>query len=175
VETFVWLGLQGRINSTVGHVATWAYLLVAFVVLPIYVPAAVLALEPRGRRRATMTAFVTLGVGVAGVLLAAMLRGPVSAQLAVSHLSYGTDLRADGLVVTAYVVATCGSLLFSTRRHVALYGVGNLIAVAVLAKLAIDGFASLWCMWATITAGAIAAYLRFTAGTSGLRPTALRP
>ena len=50
-EAFVWWGLQGHVSAGVGRVATWLYLLFAFVVLPVYIPAAVLALEPPGRRR----------------------------------------------------------------------------------------------------------------------------
>jgi len=160
-EAFVWWGLQGHVGSEVGRIATWVYLLFAFVVLPIYVPMAVLALEPPGRRRVTIIPFVGLGVVVSGVLLAAMVRGPVTAELAHYHLSYGTGLDSGTLIVAAYVVATCGSLLFSGYRQVAIFGVVNLIAVAVLARLTIDGFASLWCAWAAITSGAIAAHLRF--------------
>ena len=160
-EAFVWWGLQGHVSPGAGRVATWIYLLFAFVVLPIYVPVAVMALEPPGRRRLAMAAFAALGAVVSGVLLAAMLHGPVTARLASYHLSYGTGLHAAPLIVGAYVVAVCGSLIFSGYRHVAIYGIVNLVVVAILAGFAIDGLASLWCAWAAISAGAIAAHLRF--------------
>ena len=38
VEAFVWWGLQGHVSEGVGRVATWIYLLIAFVVLPVLVP-----------------------------------------------------------------------------------------------------------------------------------------
>ena len=43
------------------------------------------------------------------------------------------------------------------------FGVGfaNLVAVAFLAWLTIDGFASLWCGYAAITSGAIAFHMRY--------------
>lgn len=159
-EAFVWWGLQGHVSATVGRIATWVYLLVAFVVLPVYVPMAVLALEPLGRRRTAMLPFLALGSVVSVVLLAALLHGPVTAELRPYHLSYGTGLPAGGLVVSAYVVATCGALLFSGYRRLALFGLVNLVAVAVLARLTIGGFASLWCAWAAVTAGFIAVQLR---------------
>ena len=56
-EAFVWWGLQGQVAPAVGRAATWIYLAFAFVVLPVYLPASVLALEPPGRRRALMTGF----------------------------------------------------------------------------------------------------------------------
>jgi hypothetical protein len=160
-EAFVWWGLQGHVASAAGHFATWVYLLFAFVVLPVYVPMAVWSLEPQGRRRRIIAPFIGLGVLVSATLLAAMVRGPVTARLGHYHVSYSTGLHSDLLVVTAYVVATCGSLVFSGYRHIAIFGVVNLIAVAVLARLTIDGFASLWCGWAAITSGAIALHIRF--------------
>ena len=52
IEALVWLWLQGHVPRGIGHVALWAYLLIAFVVLPIFVPLAVIAVEPtRGRSR----------------------------------------------------------------------------------------------------------------------------
>jgi hypothetical protein len=160
-EAFVWWGLQGHVSAGVGRVATWLYLLFAFVVLPVYIPAAVLALEPPGRRRTWIAVCVALGAVVSIALLAAMVRGPVTAELGDRHLVYSTGLESGALIVAAYVVATCGALVFSGYRDVAVFGVGNLIAVAVLARVTLDGFASLWCAWAAVTSGAFALHLRF--------------
>jgi hypothetical protein len=160
-EAFVWWGLQGHVAESVGQVATWIYLLIAFVLLPVYVPVAVLWLEPPGRRRQAMLVLTALGVVVSGLLLAAMIAGPVTASLGDYHVNYDTGLRSGGLVVFLYVVATCGALVLSGFRDVALFGVVNLVAVAVLARLTIDGFASLWCAWAAVTSAAFALWLRF--------------
>jgi hypothetical protein len=163
-EAFVWWGLQGHVSTRVGTIATWIYLLFAFVVLPVFIPIAVMVLEPDRRRRLLMSCFAVLGAVVAGVLFAAMLRGPVTASLGTRHIAYTTDLRAGGLVVAMYVLATCGSLILSSYRDVAVFGVVNLIAVAVFAKLAIDGFASLWCAWAAVASCAFAVHLRYARG-----------
>jgi hypothetical protein len=160
-ETFVWWGLQGHVPSKVGVVATWLYLLFAFVLLPTYVPLAIRALEPPGRRRTTMTAFVALGSVVSLLLLAAMIRGPVAAGLRHDHISYSIRLHAGFAITAGYVIATCASAIFSGYRHIAIFGVINLIAVAVIARLTIDGFASVWCGWAALTSIAIAAHIRF--------------
>jgi hypothetical protein len=160
-ETFVWWSLQGHLATWVGTLATWVYLFFAFVVLPVYVPLAVRAVEPPGPRRNAMTACAVLGVAVSVMLLVGMLRGPVTATLGDHHIAYGTGLSAGLVVVAAYVVATCGALLFSEHRHVAVLGAVNLVAVALLVKLAVDGFASLWCAWAAVTSGAIALHLRY--------------
>jgi hypothetical protein len=44
---------------------------------------------------------------------------------------------------------------------VVLFGVVNLVAVAVIARLTVDGFASVWCGWAAITSGVVALQMRF--------------
>ena len=160
VEAFAWWGLQGVVPAGLGRVAVWVYLLIAFVVLPVYVPLAIAVLEPPGRRRRVIWGFVVLGVVVATVLLLGILRGPVTAELAEYHLAYGTGVSAGVPVVVAYVVATCGAVLFSGRPYLAAFGWVNLVAVVLLARFEIDGFASLWCAWAAVTAGAIAAHMR---------------
>jgi len=167
-EAFVWWGLQGHVPHAVGLTATWVYLLFAFVVLPVYVPAAIQGLEPPGRRRTLMSAFVAAGAAVALVLGWAMLVGPVTAVLGDHHISYGIGLHAGFAIVVAYVVVTCGALLLSGYPPLAVFGAVNLVAVAVLAHLEISGFASLWCGWAALTSGAIALHLR----VSGLPPMA---
>jgi hypothetical protein len=161
-ETFVWWGLQGHVSAAVGHVATWLYLLFAFVLLPIYVPLAVRALEPPGNRRTAMTGFVALGALVSAALLTAMIHGPVGASLGNDHINYRIDLHAGLVISSVYVVATCASAIFSGYRRIAWFGLLNLIAVAVIARLTIAGFASVWCGWAALTSCAIALQLRFT-------------
>ena len=65
-----------------GSVALWAYLLIAFVVLPVFIPLAVIVLEPTRRRKAIMVPFALTGTVIAVILLAAMVRGPVGVKLA---------------------------------------------------------------------------------------------
>jgi hypothetical protein len=160
-EAFVWWGVEGHVPHEVGRVALWIYLLIAFVVLPVFVPVAVMALEPTARRRRQMAYFAALGVVVSAALLTAMLRAPIDVTEDPYHLSYTIQISHGGLVVALYVAAVCGSLLFSGYRHIAIFGFANLVAVALLAWLTLDGFASLWCGYAAISAGAVALHMRY--------------
>jgi hypothetical protein len=159
-EAFVWWGLQGHVPHELERVALWVYLLIAFVVLPICVPLAVLLNETLRSRRRAMMPLSLLGVAVACVLFAAMIRGPVNVELRPYHLAYSIALSHGGFIVALYVVAICGTLLLSSSRRVVVFGVANLAAVAVIAWLTIDGFASVWCGWAAISSGAIALHMR---------------
>ena len=91
----------------------WVYLVIAFVVLPVFVPAATLAFEPNARRRWRMTPFVALGAAVSIVLFVALVRTPIDVEAQSHHLAYRVSLSHGGLVVALYVAAVCGALLFS--------------------------------------------------------------
>jgi uncharacterized protein DUF6629 len=160
VEAFVWWGLQGHVGAGAGRAAMWVYLSIAFVVLPIFVPTAVLLGEPSARRRWMIAPFVVIGTAVAVALLAAMLHGPVGVRLRPYHLAYSLHLDHSAVVISLYVVAVCGAWLVSGDRLIAFYGIINLVAVIVIAKLTIDGFASVWCGYAALTSAAMAVYMR---------------
>jgi hypothetical protein len=170
IESLVWLWLQGHVPRGVGHVALWAYLLIAFVVLPVFIPLAVIALEPTRRRKLMMAPFALTGAAIAGVLLAAMIRGPVSVTLAPYHLSYGIKVSDSLVVIALYVAAVCGPLLLSGYRNVAIFGIVNLVAVVIIARLTISGFASVWCGWAAVSSAAITLHCRFAKPGPAPRP-----
>ena len=163
-ENVVWRGLQGEVSDGVWRPFLYAYLIIAFVVVPILVPVAVGALEPeRNRRRAA--AFIALAVVVATVLLHALLTGPVDAAIDGRHLAYRVDLWGGGAIVLLYVVATCGALMASSHRHVRWFGLVNLVVVTGLAVLDKAALVSLWCAWAAVVSIAIAWHLRRPGGT----------
>ena len=55
-----------------------------------------------------------IGTAVSLVLIAAMVRGPVEASIGGRYIAYEITLSHGGLIVAAYVAATCGALLAST-------------------------------------------------------------
>jgi hypothetical protein len=161
IETLVWWQLRGEVPHEVGRVATWLYLLIAMVVVPVLVPLAVMMLEPTRRRRLTIAPFVLLGTAVAVVLLVTMLHGPVTVRLGSYHLAYSIGLHYGIFVVGLYVLATCGSLLMSGYHDIVIFGVANTVAVIVLARFTADGFTSLWCFYAALACGAICLHMRY--------------
>jgi len=159
-ETFVWWQLQGHVSHAVGVVAMWIYLLIAFVVLPTLVPTLVLLLEPRNRRK-VIAPFLALGVVTSAVLLETMLVHHPRATLGTYHVAYTVGLQHGMVVISLYILATCGSMLASGLRNARWFGAVNLVAVIVLARLSANGFTSLWCFYAALASGAIALQLRF--------------
>ncbi|MET0883263.1 MAG: DUF6629 family protein, partial [Acidimicrobiales bacterium] len=126
---------------------------------PVLVPVAVGALEPVTRRR-QVAIFTAVGAVVSTVLTYAIVRGPVDAAIEGHHIRYEVDLWHGGLIVGLYLLATCGSLLWSSQRHVRWFGVASLVAAGVLLWFDKSAFVSLWCAWAAITSVAICVHLR---------------
>lgn len=160
IEVGVWWGTEGRVSAAVFGAATVLYLLIAFGLLPWWVPAAVAAVEPDAVRRRWMRSLLGLGVAVSFTLTVPVLIGPVSATDAGTHLAYSAPLVWGGQMTVLYVIATCGALFLSSDRVVARYGVVNGIAVTVLAVLLTSGVVSLWCVWAAVSSLVVAVHLR---------------
>lgn len=160
IESLVWFGARGQVSEAVGTAATYAYLLIAFVVLPTLVPVAVLLRESDPRRRRWLTGLTGAGVVVSLGLLWSLLDGPVGTTLLPHAISYDVGVVAPWLLVPLYVVATCGAGLLSSHRHIFLFGAVNLVAVLLLGWRATAGLASLWCIWAAVTSLAIALLVR---------------
>jgi hypothetical protein len=160
VEAFAWWGLEGRVPSRVGEVATWLYLAFAFLVVPPLVPGAMRAAEADEGLRRRLLPFLLLGAGVAGALLPGLLNGGAGGETACRYIAYDAGVPYGGYVLPFYVAATCGPVLLSGNRRFVLFGVANLAAVALLGWLLARGVISLWCVWAAVTSVAIAREVR---------------
>ena len=160
VEVFVWRGLDGEVGDAVWRPAMYAYLAIAFVVVPVLIPVAVEGLEPPAER-ARVRLFVVLGIMVAAVLAHGLVTGPVTARIIGSHISYDAQaVSHGGLLVVVYLVATCGCVLVSHHRSIQWFGLANLVVAVTLAILYQSALISLWCGWAALTSGCIAWHLR---------------
>ncbi|HWF68726.1 MAG TPA: DUF6629 family protein [Mycobacterium sp.] len=147
IEAAVWAGQDGDRSVGFVHLAVLAYVLIAFALLPTYVPLAVLLLEPTGARL-RVAPFVVLGAIVSAYLAFAVLSHPVVVHRLPHALSYHTGVENGALWVVLYIVAVIGPALMSGYRSIVAFGLLNLIGLTVVAVLAIRGFASLWCIYA---------------------------
>ncbi len=158
-SAFVWLGLLGDVSPAVLNAATGFYLFVAFVLLPMYAPTAVLLVEPRGWRRSVFVLLVLAGIYAGMSFLIALIEGRGSAVACDFYISFNIDFTATSVAV-AYILATCGALLLSGQRILVYWGLVNALAVGGLAYWASRGLPSLWCFLAACSSVFIAWYLR---------------
>jgi len=151
VEAFAWWGMRGDLPRQVGDGAAWAYLALAFLVVPVLVPAGVRSAEADPGRRARLLPFVVGGAAVAAALLPGLLNGGAGGEVACRYIAYDAGVSYGGYVLPAYVAATCAPLLLSSSRRLVRFGVANLVAVALLGWLLARGLISLWCLWAAVS------------------------
>jgi Family of unknown function (DUF6629) len=160
VEVFVWWSLGGRASAETGAQAIWWYLLIAFGILPVLVPVAMLLIEPARARRLCLGVLTLIGLGVATALVHTVSTGTPSARIDGHHISYNVGLANDTILVGLYVLACCGAMLVSSHRPIQVYGVANLVVVSLLAWLDRNALVSLWCVWAATTSFLIDVHLR---------------
>ncbi|MBN2112587.1 MAG: hypothetical protein JW785_00510 [Acidimicrobiia bacterium] len=151
IEAFGWWGMRGDLPRQVGDVAIWLYLAIALVVVPAVVPAAFRAGESDPGRRGRMFPFVLLGAVVAAALLPGLLNSGAGGEVACRYIAYDSGVDYGGYVLPFYVTATCMPMLLSSSRRLVLFGLANLIVVALLGWLLARGVISLWCVWAAVS------------------------
>ncbi|WP_328876739.1 hypothetical protein OHT76_40355 [Streptomyces sp. NBC_00287] len=150
VEAAVWAGDGGTGPATV----VWA--VIALPLLPLWVPAAVLAAAPRPGLLVPLAA----GVATAAALTYALATRPVRAEIRGHTVGYVLDLHHAELLIAGYLIATIGSLLLSGDRG--LVGLGVLVAVGALICAALwrMEFVSTWCAFAAVCSVVLLGWVR---------------
>ncbi|WP_346011796.1 DUF6629 family protein [Streptomyces sp. SID3343] len=154
IEAVVWKGEQGRVSEGTAEIAREAWAVIAFPLLPAFLPLAVLAASwplARGRERVRAAFFLVVGLTVAGVLGHVVASGPVSAEVCGRTVRYSVGVPAAPWVITGYLVATLGPLLLARDRVLRFLGLIFTIGAAVTARLWFHSFASSWCAVAALS------------------------
>jgi hypothetical protein len=167
IEGFVWLGLDGVLSSQVTHDMGAAFMLYAQGLLPFLLPLSVLLFEPEGRSRRRMLPFLVIGVLTTLYILWALTAYPTQISVKGNSIVYINQATNNTTVAVFYVIATCGSLLFSKVKDMVIFGVANLAILLAVMAVKRYAFTSLWCAYAAIASVIILAYFW---KSSGIRP-----
>ena len=133
IEGFVWLGLDGMLSSQVTHDMGAAFMLYAQG-LPFVLPLSVLLFEPDARSRRRMLPFLVIGGVTALYILWALTAYPTQIFVKGNSIVYINQATNNTFVAIFYVIATCGTLLFSKVKDMVIFGVAN---VAILLTVSI--------------------------------------
>jgi hypothetical protein len=149
IEGVIWLTFRFD-SPMLNPVMTFAYSLFSHVLWPLYVPFAVLLLEPVRWRRKALAAFLAAGAAAGFYLLVNMFRVPIVSAAAGGHIKYASPHFFIVPVMAGYLAATGIGTLFSSHRIVRVFGIAALLsflgAYAVYAKW----FISVWCFFASV-------------------------
>jgi hypothetical protein len=158
IEGFVWLGLDGMLSPKVTHAAGEAFVLYAQGLLPFVMPLSVMLFEASRQRRRRMMPFTVLGAGVSLYSLWALMTYPLGIYVKGNSIVYTNQGTYYTTLAILYVIATCGSLLFSKVRDMVIFGVANVFILLVVMGVKRYAFTSLWCAYAAVASVIVLAY-----------------
>ena len=146
IESRIWAESSGT-GAEVRGAAVTAWTVIAFVVLPVYVPLVLLVAERHRRRIQWATALVGLAVSVP---LAVSVLSGVHATDDGHVMDYGVGIAWLPLFLVGYLVATCVPFLTSAEPTLRELGVALVLGAAVAALVNAVAFASIWCAFAAV-------------------------
>ena len=164
IEGFVWLGLDGILSPKVTHNMGAAFMLYAQGLLPFLLPLSVLLFEPDKTSRMRMRPFLVLGTLTTLYILWALCAYPTQVFVRGNSIVYLNAATNNTFVAVLYVIATCGSLLFSKIKDMVIFGIANVAILLVVMAFKSYAFTSLWCAYAAIASVIILAYFWKSAG-----------
>ena len=154
IEGALWLTFPDKaplLNTVLTHI----YSLFSHVLWPIYVPIAVLLIEPIVWRRRLLVGIALSGAMVGLYLLYYLITEPLVARVEGQHITYISPHFYTAAVMTIYVLGTCVSSLFSSCWSVRLFGLVSLLSFGAAAIFYSAWFISVWCFFAAILSGII--------------------
>jgi hypothetical protein len=157
-EGVIWLTFRydaPLLNAVMTHL----YSFFSHVLWPVYVPMAVLLMEPAGWRRRALLAFVAAGVAVGGYLLYVLVAYPIVSRPTGQHVEYVSPHFFAAATMTLYLMSITFSLVLSTHRVVMAFGVLALFSFAAAYYFYATWFISVWCFFAALLSAIV--YLHF--------------
>ena len=158
IEGFVWLGLDRMLSPKITHNMGAAFMLYAQGLLPFLLPLSVLLFEPNGKSRKRMVPFLVVGTLCTLYILWALTAYPTEISVKGNSIVYINVATNNMTVALFYVIATCGSLLFSKVKDMVLFGIANMAILLTVMAVKRYAFTSLWCAYAAVTSVIILAY-----------------
>lgn len=166
-EGAIWLTFRYEaplLNTVMTHV----YSFFSHVLWPAYVPLAVLLIEPPGRRRPVLLAFVATGIAVGAYLLYILVAFPVVSRPIGQHIEYVSPHFFAAVVMTLYLLSTTVSPILSTYRYVVIFGILALLSFGASYFFYATWFISVWCFFAALLSTMV--YFHFWRGLEHSAP-----
>lgn len=158
-EGFVWLSFPFA-DSAWTPALSRGFLFFAYVLWPMFIPFSVRLLEPDMSRRKLLRVFEAAGVLVGAYFLFFLAAHPVATYVADKSIVYFTSIPYGFQVTGLYVLVTCGSLLFSSKKLIQIFGVLVSTSFALAYWFYTVALVSVWCFFAAILSAVIYWYFK---------------
>jgi hypothetical protein len=149
IEGALWLTFPDT-APLANTVLTYLYSFFSHVLWPIYVPIAVLLLEPVAWRRKLLMVIAAAGAAVGLYLLYFLIREPIVSEVVGGHISYQSPHFYIVAVMVLYVLATCVSSFVSSCKTIRWFGAATFVALLTAAAFYNFWFISVWCFFAAV-------------------------
>lgn len=138
----------------------YAFLFFAFIVWPLLIPAATYQLETNKRRKSILRWFIGAGAITSLGLIVSLFTQPLAVTIIQRSVAYNVIAPFGWFGVFWYVLATCGSLLASSRAFLRWAGLVGVLSFLISTWFYFETFTSVWCFFAAILSAAIYLFLR---------------
>lgn len=158
-EGVVWLTIDGSAHATVHRLAVIAYLGLALVVWPMWLPFSLQLIERSPERRKALLGLFWVGVSAAATAIVLLMRSRPVAVVAGHSIRYNRSGHATGwlgaLVLLAYIAPTILPLFVSTAPLARVIGTVLAMSLVLTALIERTALTSMWCFFAAILSGLI--------------------
>ena len=159
VEGALWLTFPDN-ASPMNAALTHAFSFFSHVFWPIYVPIAVLLLEPVAWRRKVLMTIAVGGAAVGLYLLYFLVTEPVVSEVVGRHISYRSPHFYTAAVMVLYVLATCVSSFVSSCKTIRWFGAATFVALLAAYAFYAFWFVSVWCFFAAVLSAIVLWHFR---------------
>lgn len=153
-EGVVWLTMDGGADATLHHAAVNAFLGIALVAWPIWLPISLRRIEKDSLRRRALTALCWLGGAVSATALFLLLRWQPTAMVVGHTIRYdyagSTNAVQSFINLAAYVTASVGPFFVSTARMTRTIGFTFVASLVIVYTVQRDVLVSVWCFFAAV-------------------------
>ena len=159
IEGGLWLTFPDQaphLNTILTHI----YSLFSHVLWPIFVPIAVLLLEPVRWRRTALKALAVSGALAGLYLLYFWAMDPTTSRVVGQHIIYDSPHFYIAPILVLYVLSTCVSSLVSSHSAVRWFGAVSLASYAAASAFYAVWFISVWCFLAAVMSATVWLYFR---------------
>lgn len=156
-EGFVWTALKSEQKDLMLKLSAYAFLVVALLIWPSFVPLSVRLMETDRRRKTFLNILTALGVVTSLSYLAGFLIYEVTVRIDYMHIDYGVNAPQQFLKIAylAYLAVTLLPFLITSKRKVWLLGAVIVVSYAVAAYFYSEYLLSVWCFFAAVTSAVV--------------------
>lgn len=156
-EGIVWMTMSNPAQATLHRLATNAFLIVALMIWPLWMPLALRRAEGDSERRPLLTGLAGVGLFVAVFAGQELLRFPPTARIVGHSLTYGYG--PGGLqyfaYLAVYIVPAALPFFVASLRHARIAGLVLISSLILSDIVQRDAITSVWCFFAAVFSGLI--------------------